>query len=125
MSTTTTTTTISEIMYRLKARLAFANFKREHGYEQYDLYTLESNLLLRKQKTNKKKKPYHRYYPTKHIKPTYPRRQTSTSISRYPLSAKRTTSPYNSHLTVVPPLDDENTAAHVLVMLHQHALDVK
>lgn len=30
---------------RLKARLALANFKRQHGYEKYDLHTLESSLL--------------------------------------------------------------------------------
>ena len=99
-------------MYRLKARLAFANFKREHGYEQYDLYTLESNLLLRKK---------YRYYPiqTTHRKPiaAYHRHPTSNLISRYPLSEKRSTSP-----APTLPVDDENAAAHVLVMLHQNTL---
>ncbi|KAI8335641.1 hypothetical protein EDC96DRAFT_354177 [Choanephora cucurbitarum] len=91
--------TIEEMMHRLKARLAFANFKREHGYEQYDLYTLESNLIKKRN-------------PTSHRKPITPYPHP-TWISRYPLSEKRTTS---KHTYVV---DDENAAAHVLVMLHQ------
>ncbi|KAI9478641.1 MAG: hypothetical protein EXX96DRAFT_571711 [Benjaminiella poitrasii] len=35
---------MSNLMQRMKARLALANFKREHGFENVDLRTLESSL---------------------------------------------------------------------------------
>ncbi|SAM01365.1 hypothetical protein [Absidia glauca] len=83
------------MMNRLKVRLALANFKREYGYERYDLCTLESNLLPHKkvkyqpQPQQPQQKKRHRYYPTGSttaltpiIKPTCPSFTTS-SWSRY------------------------------------------
>ncbi|CAO3620976.1 unnamed protein product [Cunninghamella blakesleeana] len=45
ITTTTKDDNVIKMIHRLKARLALANFKRQHGYEKYDLHTLESNLL--------------------------------------------------------------------------------
>jgi hypothetical protein len=109
------------MIYRLKTRLALANFKRLYGYERYDLYTLESNLILKAKKKQLKKKTTnrHRYYPT-----------TTTTISNtaaiqsshllsptqlaYPLSEKRSTSPHQHYKK--EPTDED--AANLLVMLH-------
>ncbi|KAI8336477.1 hypothetical protein BD560DRAFT_413629 [Blakeslea trispora] len=41
-------TDMPNLIYRLKLRLALANFKREHGYENVDLRTLESSLYEHK-----------------------------------------------------------------------------
>lgn len=107
------------MIYRLKTRLALANFKRQYGYEKYDLYTLESNLLKSKKKTIKKTR--HRYYPTHHhlgnSKLTVPFQQhrSSSLYPRYPLSEKRSTSPQQQHKSIIPTDED---AANVLVMLH-------
>ncbi|KAI8335361.1 hypothetical protein BC941DRAFT_430109 [Chlamydoabsidia padenii] len=122
------------MMNRLKVRLALANFKREYGYERYDLCTLESNLLPKptpkqQQQQQKQQKKRHRYYPTGStsaltpiIKPTTWSRYShkhrrrisyptlySFLLSQCPLSAKRSTSPDTM---------DEEDAAHLLVMLH-------
>ncbi|ORY97749.1 hypothetical protein BCR43DRAFT_490298 [Syncephalastrum racemosum] len=63
---------MKEIAHRLKARLALADFKRQHGYEHYDLYTLERRLFERRRVTlakarrnidkQSKAKTHHRYY---------------------------------------------------------------
>ncbi|CAO3614123.1 unnamed protein product [Cunninghamella echinulata] len=81
-STTATTKddNVLKMILRLKARLALANFKRQHGYEKYDLYTLESNLLTMNSTLSSSLSPTtkttllnsyhpykyyrHRYYPT-------------------------------------------------------------
>lgn len=105
------------MIYRLKTRLALANFKRQYGYEKYDLYTLESNLLL-KSKKKPIKKTRHRYYPTHNHhgnKLTVPIQQRSSLYPRYPLSEKRSTSPQQQHKSIIPTDED---AANVLVMLH-------
>ncbi|KAI8091440.1 uncharacterized protein B0P05DRAFT_583949 [Gilbertella persicaria] len=91
------TQTMKETVYRLKVRLALANFKRKHGYEHYDLYTLESILP---------KVTKHRYYPTQTHATYTPARYISTLLLHYPISEKRSTSP------------TEQDAANVLVMLH-------
>ncbi|KAJ8652239.1 hypothetical protein O0I10_012147 [Lichtheimia ornata] len=36
---------VAEMIYRLKTRLALADFKRKHGYEKYDFLSLEWGLL--------------------------------------------------------------------------------
>ncbi|KAG2202879.1 hypothetical protein INT47_008911 [Mucor saturninus] len=113
------------MIYRLKTRLALANFKRQYGYERYDLYTLESSLLKSKKKPIKKTR--HRYYPThnhhghKSTVPTSFQHQQqhhhhrSSLYPRYPLSEKRSTSPQQHHTSIIPTDED---AANVLVMLH-------
>ncbi|ORZ07853.1 hypothetical protein BCR42DRAFT_455790 [Absidia repens] len=88
---------VAEMMNRLKVRLALANFKREYGYERYDLCTLESSLLSRKQikkdhqaqQKQQQEQQRHRYYPTRSTSPTAiskpnPSSATTTSSwSRY------------------------------------------
>lgn len=116
------------MIYRLKTRLELANFKRKFGYERVDLYTLESNLIQKKKNItiHKKQKRRHRYYPTNTIHyttiPTSPQQPNNISPSlllypRYPLSAKRSTSPQQQTIT------EEDNAANVLVMLHNTAND--
>lgn len=132
---------ITKMIYRLKTRLALANFKRQYGYEKYDLYTLENNLLLKKkqniviQKRRTLLSPptsdnRHRYYPTStttthanHTKKTIitpsikllQQQQQGLYLSYYPLSEKRSTSPRQQHKTIIPTDED---AANMLVMLH-------
>ncbi|KAI7886361.1 uncharacterized protein EV154DRAFT_470454 [Mucor mucedo] len=48
MSQSMQTADMSNLIHRLKARLALANYKREHGYENVDLRTLESSLYQHK-----------------------------------------------------------------------------
>ncbi|KAI8089501.1 uncharacterized protein BX664DRAFT_297276 [Halteromyces radiatus] len=121
---------VTEMIYRLKARLALANFKREYGYEKYDLNTLETNLLSKRDKEKyypQQQKGRHRYYPTSSTssinKRSYHRRRASYPIlysfllSQCPLSAKRSTSPKSIPTTTTFPIEDED-AAHLLVMLH-------
>jgi hypothetical protein len=101
--------------------LALANFKREHGYEKYDLSTLETSLLLLKNNkgenrinddSSKKIKPHHRYYPSSkpYTKPENYYYKTHHHFS-YKLSAKRS--------TFIPSTDED--AANLLVMLHHTA----
>ncbi|EPB84230.1 hypothetical protein HMPREF1544_09022 [Mucor circinelloides 1006PhL] len=123
---------IKQMIHRLKTRLALANFKRQYGFERYDLHTLESNLLRNQIKKNlctEKRKhdqhEKHRYYPTNahghhhhgtRFMSSSPSQQALTS--RYPVSEKRSTSPQQAHKTIVPTDED---AANVLVMLHNMA----
>ncbi|KAF1796098.1 hypothetical protein V8B55DRAFT_1441975 [Mucor lusitanicus] len=131
-------TDIKQMIHRLKTRLALANFKRQYGFERYDLHTLESNLLknqIRKNIYHGKRKhdqheKHHRYYPTNTNTNGHPHHGTrfmaSSSLSpsqqtltpRYPVSEKRSTSPQQAHKTIVPTDED---AANVLVMLHNMA----
>ncbi|CAO3612865.1 unnamed protein product [Mucor hiemalis] len=119
---------ITKMIYRLKTRLALANFKRQYGYERYDLCTLENNLLLKKKQHSvlQKRKILlaptgrHRYYPTtttttakKIITPSI-KQQQGLYLS-YPLSEKRSTSPLQQHKSIIPTDED---AANMLVMLH-------
>lgn len=98
------------MIHRLKTRLALANFKRQHGYEKYDLHTLESNLLLHQHKRPKKQDDtpppnyYRRYYhhpqqqDDKIPSAATVRKVAATrSTPLYPLSAKRSTSPRFPH----------------------------
>jgi hypothetical protein len=110
------------MIHRLKARLELANFKRQNGYERYDLHTLETNLLkshiIKKRPIVQKPEARHRYYPTSssekqrhYIRPFY--KTSSFSLLHYPLSAKRSTSPHN--------IPSDEDAANLLVMLHNMA----
>lgn len=100
-----------QMIHRLKTRLALANFKRQHGYEKYDLHTLESNLLLHQHKRPKKQdEPPPNYY-RRYYHPSPPQQQddkmppaaavrkvaATRSTPLYPLSAKRSTSPRFPH----------------------------
>ncbi|KAI9335562.1 hypothetical protein BD770DRAFT_432132 [Pilaira anomala] len=108
---------ITQMIYRLKTRLALANFKRQYGYERYDLHTLESNLFKQKKRVKKSVPVRHRYYPTHNHhgnKVIIPIQQQSL-YPRYPLSEKRSTSPQQHHKSIIPTDED---AANVLVMLH-------
>ncbi|KAL9553400.1 hypothetical protein MBANPS3_003313 [Mucor bainieri] len=127
---------IKQMIYRLKTRLALANFKRQYGFERYDLHTLETNLLKSQIKKNiyhgKRKHDQHekhRYYPTSasnghphhgtRFKPSAPLSPSQQALApRYPVSEKRSTSPQQAHKTIVPTDED---AANVLVMLHNMA----
>ncbi|KAI9267195.1 hypothetical protein EDC94DRAFT_657565 [Helicostylum pulchrum] len=119
---------ITQMIYRLKTRLALANFKRQYGYEKYDLHTLESNLLSSKHKKRPVHKKNtttmvttttrHRYYPTHNYhgnKVIIPLQAQQSLYPRYPLSEKRSTSPQQQHKSIIPTDED---AANVLVMLH-------
>ncbi|KAI8882944.1 hypothetical protein K501DRAFT_333678 [Backusella circina FSU 941] len=120
---------LTEVLSRLKIRLALANFKREHGYENYDLSTLETSLFLLKKNNSdnssssgnsvssdrsKKTKQHHRYYPPSkpYTKPTNPAYYYKSHYHfSYKLSAKRS--------TFIPSTDED--AANLLVMLHHTA----
>jgi hypothetical protein len=116
-------TPLEQMIYRLKTRLALANFKRLYGYERYDLHTLETNLILKTKNHKKqlKKKPTqsnrHRYYPTSTTTSTQYQPNlllSPTQALRYPLSEKRSTSPQQPYKKI--PTDED--AANLLVMLH-------
>ncbi|CAO3606662.1 unnamed protein product [Mucor fragilis] len=122
---------IKQMIHRLKTRLALANFKRQYGFERYDLHTLESNLLksqIKKTVCHGKRKhdqhEKHRYYPTNtsnhgtRFMPSASSPPQQTLAPRYPVSEKRSTSPQQAHKTIVPTDED---AANVLVMLHNMA----
>lgn len=134
-------------MNRLKARLALANFKREHGYENVDLRTLESNFSEQKSKLttsptitktmsqserDKKRRKlllsHHRFYPTSpplqhNDMDRLIKKNASRSSANIPLSETRLqNSIYGSYdqrkLSATLSSDDED-AAHLLVMMHQ------
>lgn len=108
------------MIYRLKTRLALANFKRQYGYERYDLHTLESNLFIKSNDKKKKKIMKHRYYPIVQQTHTHTKSYQLNMVNQqslYPLSEKRSTSPRQSHATIIPTDED---AANVLVMLHNY-----
>ncbi|KAI8371745.1 uncharacterized protein BYT42DRAFT_616812 [Radiomyces spectabilis] len=123
---------ISEMIYRLKTRLALANFKRQHGYERCDLNTLELNLLLRptmKSLMNKRARavsafpqPQHRYYPTPPLRNKIHKSKSSCSPTQIqvPYSAQRSTSPRPAYspLSYDSMSSDDEDAANLLVMLH-------
>ncbi|KAI7856963.1 hypothetical protein BDC45DRAFT_533415 [Circinella umbellata] len=118
---------ITEMMHRLKTRLALANFKRQYGYEKYDLQTLEINLFQSTEPRRKKSKKkednniipnyYRRYYPNNNEEeeeqqqqlyadeinnaslspPIRATRSTPLYSIQSPLSAKRSTSPRYRH----------------------------
>ncbi|EIE85307.1 hypothetical protein G6F46_012118 [Rhizopus delemar] len=107
---------MSNLAYRLKARLSLANFKREHGCESLDLLTLESSLKERVSKPtssltklnihDKKRKrlitsQHRRFYPL-YMPPNH-----------IPISNTR----YERKLSATLSSDDED-AAHLLVMMH-------
>jgi hypothetical protein len=114
-----------------------ANFKREHGFENVDLSTLELNLLfdtkqdvpIFNQKT-KKRRIQHRFYPTS---PPLQNNDTERLLNKNlyraglstPVSEQRSTSP-KLRTMATPLLDrnhssfssDDEDAAHLLVMMH-------
>ncbi|RCH82146.1 hypothetical protein CU098_008408 [Rhizopus stolonifer] len=89
---------LSNLIHRLKLRLALANFKREHGYENVDLRTLESSLYEHKLTSIDK------YSNTTKIQ----------SPTRIPLSATRLEQSRKISLS-----SDDEDAAHLLVLMHQ------
>lgn len=123
----------------MKARLALANFKLEHGYSNVDLRTLESTLYEDKLITkdakkapspkpveNKRKRKLfasnHRFYPTSpplqhNDMDRLIKKNASRSPSNVPLSEMRS---INNHrkLSLTLSSDDED-AAHLLVLMHQ------
>lgn len=121
---------------RLKTRLALADFKRKHGFEKYDLSTLESSLFRmhrriqrRKQHQKQQQQRPHRYYPTLPVsdkdlirKPVCTQNYTfqSAMFLRSPLSAKRCAPPRipSSSPSLSTVSSDEEDAANLLVMLH-------
>ncbi|KAI9013369.1 hypothetical protein CLU79DRAFT_838759 [Phycomyces nitens] len=112
---------IQQIAHRLKTRLALARFKHQHGYEHYDLVTLESSLLS--SLLHIRRRPVlvpHRYYPSHPKSKTFVRSTASFAHAptptciRSPLSAKRNT----SRLSLS---SDDEDAANLLVMLHRMA----
>lgn len=108
---------MKKMAHRLKIRLALANFKRQHGYEKYDLHTLESSILFQPKNTKRGKSVstttrntgyYSRYYKTMTAEPLGSSSTPTNSSSgiaraassdtppfllRSRLSAKRSTSP--------------------------------
>ncbi|KAJ8659499.1 hypothetical protein O0I10_004864 [Lichtheimia ornata] len=136
---------IPTMLRRLQVRLRLAEFKRKNGYEKYDLYTLEKNLLrvtkcyralLRppSQATTTKSKQ-HRYYPTFPVSTKCNDATTRSMLLlathvQGPLSAKRDTPPrriksdISSSKSSSPSTScsssDEEDAAKLLVMLHHH-----
>lgn len=137
---------MKKMLRRLQVRLRLAEFKRKNGYEKYDLYTLEKNLLratkcyralLRPQRpapaTATTKSKQHRYYPTFPVSTKYNDATTrsmlilATHHVQGPLSAKRDTPPRrmksdtsSSSPSTSSSSSDEEDAAKLLVMLHHH-----
>ncbi|KAI8645280.1 hypothetical protein BD408DRAFT_84036 [Parasitella parasitica] len=146
--TTATSPDMSDMVHRLKARLALANFKREHGYENVDLRTLESSLYehqlrpsqssptaatrsvaspLIHDKKRRRVLSHHRFYPTSPPSQHSDldrliKKNASRSPSHIPLSEARSQhSPLvadNRKLSATLSSDDED-AAHLLVLMHQ------
>ncbi|KAL1934293.1 hypothetical protein VTP01DRAFT_6475 [Rhizomucor pusillus] len=91
---------VQEMLMRLKTRLALADFKRKHGFEKYDLSTLESSLFRmhrriqrRKQHQKQQQQRPHRYYPTLPVsdkdlirKPVSVRAAANTVILTFPFN---------------------------------------
>ncbi|KAG1440507.1 hypothetical protein G6F56_011892 [Rhizopus delemar] len=126
---------MTNLAHRLKARLALANFKREHGYESVDLLTLESSLLERvtKQPTtislsklniyDKKRKrllSHHRFYPTSPPLQSdrMLKRHAPWSPSHVPISDTRLRPYYEKRKLSATLSSDDEDAAHLLVMMH-------
>lgn len=124
------------MIHRLKARLALANFKREHGYENVDLRTLESSLyqhkslLCAKPILDKKRRKlllsHHRFYPTSpplqhNDIDRLIKKNASRGLAHIPLSETRLQihgQTNDRKLSVTLSSDDED-AAHLLVLMHQ------
>lgn len=131
------------MIHRLKARLALANYKRVHGYENVDLRTLESSLYDHKVKPtitkpltvherDKKRRrlllSHHRFYPTSpplqhNDMDRLIKKNASRSPANIPLSETRLqNSIYGTYdqrkLSATLSSDDED-AAHLLVLMHQ------
>ncbi|CEG68728.1 hypothetical protein RMATCC62417_04934 [Rhizopus microsporus] len=125
---------MSSLAHRLKARLTLANFKREHGYENVDLHTLESSLFERvptkpsnpltklniHDKKRKRLLSHHRFYPTS--PPFYSHDRTikhhaPRSPSHVPISDTRLR-PYEKRKLSATLSSDDEDAAHLLVMMH-------
>lgn len=108
----------TQMIHRLKTRLALANFKRQHGFEKCDLQLLEFNLLDKRRlddEPRKRKKAasaspeppsyYRRYYPADKAQKAPSNKNSTTMVTRCntpmliqsPLSAKRSTSPRFAH----------------------------
>lgn len=125
-----------KMLRRLQVRLGLAEFKRKNGYEKYDLYTLEKNLLrvTKRCRTLSPPKPItkskrHRYYPTFPVNKKY--HDTSRSMLllathvQGPLSAKRETPPRRMIMPKSPSppsSSDDEDAANLLVMLHHNTM---
>lgn len=95
----------------MKARIALANFKLEHGYSNIDLRTLES--CLYKDKVHKKqtplqlkKKSYPKYYDMDRLIKKNASNRSSPTISNTRLTKRLSLS------------SDVEAAAHLLVLLH-------
>ncbi|KAI9307187.1 hypothetical protein BJ944DRAFT_238066 [Cunninghamella echinulata] len=104
-STTTRTTkddSVLKMILRLKARLALANFKRQHGYEKYDLYTLESNLLSMNPTLSSSLSPttkstlLNSYHPYKYYRHRYYPTTTTTIATNKNLSSSPIKKPNSS-----------------------------
>lgn len=131
------------MIHRLKARLALANFKLEHGYQNLDLRTLESSLYDHNPKSPTLPKPttpiqerdkkrrkmllsHHRFYPTSpplqhNDMDRLIKKNASRSPSNIPLSETRLQHYGNNDqrkLSATLSSDDED-AAHLLVLMHQ------
>lgn len=137
------------MIHRLKARLALANYKLEHGYQNVDLRTLESSLydhtvksdttttLLKSiavQDRDKKRRKmllsHHRFYPTSpplqnNDMDRLIKKNASRSSANIPLSETRlqTSSSsygnYNQRKLSATLSSDDEDAAHLLVLMHQ------
>lgn len=135
------------MIYRLKARLALANFKRERGFENVDLRTLESSLYDHKLRANttsptttatttlshlpeKKRRKLlsqHRFYPTSpplqhNDMDRLIKKSASRSPANIPLSETRlhhTISGGNQRKLSATLSSDDEDAAHLLVLMHQ------
>lgn len=129
------------MIHRLKARLALANFKREHGYENVDLRTLESSLYQHKstpttkpimdKKRRKLLLSHHRFYPTSpplqyNDMDRLIKKNASRASAHIPLSETRLQNQIygprepqdDRKLSAILSSDDED-AAHLLVLMHQ------
>ncbi|KAG2237933.1 hypothetical protein BDF21DRAFT_495546 [Thamnidium elegans] len=144
MSQTTQQPDMSNLIHRLKARLALANFKLEHGYQNLDLRTLESSLYDHNLKTDttlpksitavqdrdKKRRKmllsHHRFYPTSpplqyNDMDRLIKKNASRSSANIPLSETRlqTYGNYNHRKLSSTLSSDDEDAAHLLVLMHQ------
>lgn len=131
---------MSNLIHRLKVRLALANYKRTHGYENVDLRTLESSLydhnlkpttsptiakILSPNERDKKRRrlllSHHRFYPTSpplqhNDIDRLIKKNASRSTANIPLSETRL---YDKRKLSATLSSDDEDAAHLLVLMHQ------